>query len=85
MTNPKAALHWIAIISLGLRADAPAWAGLAIVLGIPALSVAAHLTYALAFSSRPPVALYGRGRRWIEVTLGTFYCLAGIKLLTSRS
>jgi threonine/homoserine/homoserine lactone efflux protein len=53
MTNPKAALTWIAIISLG-------WA---IVLGIALLSVWAHLTYAVAFSTTAMVALYGNGRR----------------------
>jgi len=30
MTNPKAALGWIAIISLGLQAAAPLWAAASI-------------------------------------------------------
>ena len=48
------------------------------------LSVAGHLLYALAFSTRRMVMLYGRARRWIEAALGAFFCFAGLKLLTSR-
>lgn len=83
MTNPKAALSWIAIISLGLTDGAPLWVGAAIVLGTFILSVALHLTYALAFSSAPMVRAYGRARRWIQGVLGAFFALAGLRLLTS--
>jgi amino acid exporter len=85
MTNPKAALTWIAIISLGVQSDAPGWVGIAIVLGNGILSIAGHLGYAVAFSTQPMVAFYGRARRWIETLLGVFFALAGIKLLTARS
>jgi threonine/homoserine/homoserine lactone efflux protein len=85
MTNPKAALTWIAIMSLGVEANAPAWVGASIVFGTGVLSVVGHTTYALAFSTQPMVAFYRRARRWIEVALGAFFCFAGIKLLTSRT
>ena len=84
MTNPKAALAWIAIIALGLQADAPVWVSLAIVAGTTLLSVAIHALYALAFSTRPMLRLYGKARRWIQGTLGAFFALAGLKLLTTR-
>jgi threonine/homoserine/homoserine lactone efflux protein len=42
MTNPKAALAWIAIISLGLREDAPLWVGFSIVARTVTLSVIIH-------------------------------------------
>lgn len=83
MTNPKAALSWIAIISLGLKDDAPLWVGAAIVLGTFILSVALHLTYALAFSSAPMVRAYGHARRWLQGVLGAFFALTGLRLLTS--
>lgn len=51
MTNPKAALSWIAIISLGLQQGAPLWVGAVIVLGTFVLSITIHLLYALAFST----------------------------------
>ncbi|WP_338549760.1 LysE family translocator [Roseovarius phycicola] len=85
MTNPKAALAWIAIISLGLQQDAPLWVGTVIVLGTFALSVVIHVTYAVAFSTPVMVRLYGRARRGIQTVLGCFFAFAGLKLLTSRT
>lgn len=85
MTNPKAALTWIAIMSLGLDHAAPASTALAIVLGTTTLSVAGYLAYALAFSTQRVVAAYGRARRWIDAALGVFFALAGVKLLTSQT
>ncbi|MCV0428315.1 MAG: LysE family translocator [Roseibium sp.] len=84
MTNPKAALAWIAIISLGLAPGAPLWIAGAIVGGTFILSVAIHLLYALAFSTPTMVRIYGRARRVIQGALGTFLGLAGLRLLTDR-
>lgn len=84
MTNPKAALAWIAIISLGLQADAPYWVAAVIVIGTAILSILIHALYALAFSSTPMLRLYGRARRFIQCALGAFFAFAGLKLLTSR-
>lgn len=85
MTNPKAALSWIAIISLGLQEGAPLWVGAAIVTGTFIMSVAIHALYAVAFSTPAMVRIYGKSRRAIQGVLGTFFAFAGIKLLTSRS
>ncbi|AXX98380.1 LysE family translocator [Profundibacter amoris] len=85
MTNPKAALAWIAIISLGLRHDVPLWVGAAIVIGTFILSIVIHLLYAVAFSTPVMVKVYGNSRRIIQGVLGTFFALAGLRLLTSRS
>lgn len=84
MTNPKAALAWIAIISLGLTENAPLWVGATIVIGTFILSVIIHTLYAVAFSTPFMVRLYGKARRGIQATLGAFFAFAGIKLLTSR-
>ncbi|NKB55156.1 MAG: LysE family translocator [Alphaproteobacteria bacterium] len=84
MTNPKAALAWIAIISLGLQADAPLWVGTSIVAGTAALSVVIHVLYALAFSTNRMIRVYSKARRLIQGALGLFFCFAGVKLLTSR-
>lgn len=85
MTNPKAALAWIAIISLGLQEGAPLWVGAVIVFGTFALSVIIHLLYAVAFSTPVMVRIYGKARRGIQAVLGTFFALAGLRLLTSRT
>lgn len=84
MTNPKAALAWIAIISLGLQNDAPHWVGLVIALGTGVMSVIVHCIYAVAFSTPVMVRVYAKARRWIQGVLGAFFALAGIKLLSSR-
>ena len=85
MTNPKAALAMIAIMSIGVQADAPVWVGIALVSGITLLSLAGHLFYAFAFSTAPVVALYLKARRGVEAALGAFFCFASVKLLTDRS
>lgn len=85
MTNPKAALTWIAIMSLGLAQSAPASTAIVIVVGTTILSVVGHVAYAVAFSTRRAVRVYGRARRWIDTALGVFFTFAGLKLLTSRT
>jgi amino acid exporter len=85
LTNPKAALAWIAIMSLGLQAGAPAWVAVSLVVGTSALSVIIHCVYAVAFSTPIMVRLYSKARRWIQGALGALFAVAGIKLLTSRS
>lgn len=84
MTNPKAALHWIAIVGIGLGGDAPLWVGVALVLSTTVLSIIGYLAYAVAFSTRPVVAFYRRARRWIDACLGLFFTFAAIKLATFR-
>jgi amino acid exporter len=84
MTNPKAALAWIAIISLGLQPNSPLWVSFAIVIGTTIFSVVIHCIYALMFSTSPMVRIYGKARRWIQGALGAFFAVAGLKLLTSR-
>ena len=85
MTNPKAALSWIAIISLGLEVGAPGWVAAVVVVGTTTLSVLIHCIYAVAFSTQPMVRLYAKARRWIQGVLGAFFAFAGIKLLTSEA
>lgn len=84
MTNPKAALAWIAIISLGLQDGAPFWVGLAIVAGTTLLSVVLHCTYAMLFSTPVAVRIYAGARRWIQGALAACFAFAGVKLLTTR-
>ncbi|MEP3345228.1 MAG: LysE family transporter [Litoreibacter sp.] len=83
MTNPKAALAWIAIISLGPAPNAPLWVAGVIVGGTFILSVAIHLLYALAFST-PTMSVSTGARRGIQGALGAFFGFAGLRLLTDR-
>ncbi|NRA89501.1 MAG: LysE family translocator [Rhizobiales bacterium] len=85
MTNPKAALTWVAIISLGLKPDAPLWVAITIVIGTATMSVIMHYIYAVLFSTRYMVSAYSRSRRWIQGVLGMFFSVAGLKLLLSET
>ncbi len=85
MTNPKAALHWIAIVGIGLGADAPVWVGVLLVVTTTVLSIAGHLAYALLFSTETVVDFYQRARRWIDGLLGVFFAFAAFKIATFRS
>jgi threonine/homoserine/homoserine lactone efflux protein len=85
MTNAKAALVWIAIMSLAMDGQAPIWVGGMVVLGTAIISFAGHWAYAVAFSTAPVVAAYGRTRRWVEGALGAYFCFASYKLITYKS
>ncbi|MES9901743.1 MAG: LysE family transporter [Sedimenticola sp.] len=84
MTNPKAPLAWIAIISLGLKSGAPLWVSFALVSGTFIISVTAHILYAVAFSTPIMLLVYSKARCFIQATLGVFFTFAGIKLLTYK-
>lgn len=85
MTNPKAALSWIAIISLGLQPGSPLWVAGVIVAGTFVLSIVIHVLYAIAFSTPLMVSIYAKARRYIQASLGAFFTVAGLKLLSSRA
>lgn len=84
MTNPKAALQWIAIVAIGIGPDAPYALGAALVISATILSVLGHLAYALTFSTTPIIETYAHARRWIEGALGAVFLLASYKLATAR-
>jgi threonine/homoserine/homoserine lactone efflux protein len=80
LLNAKAGFFWISLAGLFL-AHGGATIGTLAVAGAVALSIAWHLTLALAFSSRPVVAAYRRVQRAIEGTLGLLLGGLGIRLL----
>lgn len=84
LSNPKAALTWIAIMSLALRDGAPHWTGPAVVAGCFAISLTGHMVYALLFSAPPVARAYFSARRWIQGGLGLFFCFASYKLASAR-
>lgn len=85
LSNPKAVLGWIAIMSLGLRPDAPAGTIPAIVGGCAVLGLTVFVGYALVFSTAAMARAYARARRWIEGALALVFGAAGLRLLLSRA
>lgn len=84
LTNPKAILTWIAIISIGFSEGAPLWVGAAIVIGCGLLSTGIHLLYATAFSTAPAISIYRQAANWINGVLGVFFAVVGLRLLVNR-
>lgn len=84
MTNPKAALQWIAIVGLGLGPNAPTWVGITLIVVTTSLSLLVHVLYAITFSTTPVVTFYRRARRWIEGALGVFFAFAAYKIATYK-
>jgi RhtB (resistance to homoserine/threonine) family protein len=81
MTNPKVAVFFASVFASVYGAGMPEWINLA-VLGVIAIDeVVWYSLVALAFSSRPAQAAYGRAKRWIDRAFGAFLALFGIRLL----
>ena len=85
LTNPKAIMGWLAIMSLGLQPGAPSFVLPAILGGCAILAVLVFGGYALLFSTATMVRAYGKARRWIEATLALCFGYAGLRLLLSRA
>lgn len=85
LSNPKAVLGWIAIISLGLRPDAPRHTMLTVILGCAVLGLAINVGYAMIFSTTVLGLAYRKSRRWIEGALAAIFGYAGLRLLLARS
>lgn len=81
MSNPKAAMVWIAIVSLGVQNYAPLWVGSAIVLGTFCLSIIIHAIYAVVFAHSRMMQLYARAKKVIQTLLGGLFTIAGATLL----
>ena len=84
LTNPKAALAWIAIVSVGLQPDAPTWVTYAIITGCSFLGVLVFTLYALAFSNQRMINAYRSARKPIESLMASIFGLSGIKILSSH-
>jgi threonine efflux protein len=84
LTNPKAILGWIAIMSLGLKANASTNMLPAILIGCVSIGLVVNLGYAVLFSTATMGTAYRKSRRWIEATLAALFGYAGLRLLLSR-
>jgi threonine efflux protein len=85
LTNPKAILVWLSIVSLAIPASGGAANTAPVVLGCMAIGVCVFSSYAILFSTETARRVYGSIRRWLDGTLAVVFSVAGLKLLTSRS
>ncbi len=81
MSNPKAALHWVAVGVIAINPGSPSWVAIALIVGTGILSVLGYGAYAVAFSTSVLSSGYRRIRRAIDAALGTFFLLAAWKVM----
>lgn len=84
LSNPKAILGWIAIMSLGLQPDAPSDTIPIILSGCAVLTLTVNLGYAVLFSTGAMERAYRKARRWIEGLLAVVFGYGGLRLLLSK-
>ncbi|MDD5334349.1 MAG: LysE family translocator [Rhodoferax sp.] len=85
LTNPKAILSWLAVVTLALPPGAPRPVALLVLAGCMVLGVLIFGGYALAFSTATARRLYTAARRWLESLLAAVFGYAGCKLLHSAT
>lgn len=85
LTNPKSILGWAAIMSLGLRPNAPSHTLPAILSGCAVIGLFVFVGYAFVFSTVILGRAYQKSRRWIEGTLALVFGYAGLRLLLSKT
>lgn len=85
VTNPKAILVWLSIVSLAVPATGGASHTFAVVLGCMGIGVCVFSGYAVLFSTATARRIYGSIRRWLDGSLAIVFSVAGLKLLTSRN
>lgn len=81
LTNPKAILAWLSIISVALPQGASTPVALLVVVGCMGLGVLVFGGYALAFSTPAARHFYTSVRRWFEAGLAIVFGVAGSRLL----
>jgi threonine/homoserine/homoserine lactone efflux protein len=83
LTNPKAIVVWLSVVSLALPAGARQADALAFVLSCAALSASIFCCYALAFSTGAARRAYRAGERWVNAVLAGVFAYAGVRMLLS--
>jgi len=83
MTNPKAVLAWVAIVSLGVpQGTGPAHV-IAFVPGCLFIAMTVFGGYAILFSTSGARRIYAKLRRSLEAVLAAVFVMSGGKLLAS--
>jgi threonine/homoserine/homoserine lactone efflux protein len=85
LTNPKAVVVWLSVVSLALPPGAGAADALRFVATCVPLSAAIFTCYALAFSTSPARRAYQTGERGIQALLAGVFGYAGLRMLLSAS
>ncbi|WP_205951192.1 LysE family translocator [Pantoea stewartii] len=83
LSNPKAALTWFTVTSVGLSGSAPQWESYFLVATCALLGVIIFGLYALIFASRTAEKYLNRAKRSFDLVCAGFYALVAIGFLVS--
>lgn len=83
LSNPKSVIAWMAALSMGLNPSDTAVSVLVTTLVCVAVAFFNNLSYSLVFSMGGMMALYRRGRRWIEGATAALFATGGLALIRS--
>jgi threonine efflux protein len=83
MTNPKVMVFFGSVFASVYAPGMPEWTNLAVLAVVAIDEVVWYSIVALAFSTRPAQAAYGRAKRCIDRAFGAFLALFGLRLLWS--
>ncbi|CAB3674900.1 LysE family translocator [Paraburkholderia rhynchosiae] len=85
LTNPKAILVWMSIVSLAMSTASGTSHTAPVVLGCMCIGVSVFSSYAVLFSTASARRVYMAIRRWLDGSLAIMFGFAGLKILTSKS
>lgn len=83
LTNPKAILVWLSIVSLALPPGSHANDAMLTVLACAVLGTMVFCGYAFAFSTPVARRVYQSIRPWFEGALAALFAIAGVRMLLS--
>lgn len=83
LSNPKSVIAWMAALSMGLNPSDTVVSVLVTTLVCVVVAFLNNLGYSLVFSMGGMMALYRRGRRWIEGATAALFATGGLALIRS--
>ncbi|MEM8801073.1 MAG: LysE family translocator [Pseudomonadota bacterium] len=83
MTNPKAILSWIAMVSIVSQPGAPWWVSALYIAGCSLLAFMGHIAWAVVFSTQSVVRFYDRFKKVFNSILGAAFGALGLGLILS--
>jgi len=81
MSNPKAALFWIALSSLAIKPHTPSIVIIAMIIGCYAISLSWHMVLALVFSTGSIRQTYISFKSLISAIFGALFIGFGLKVI----
>lgn len=83
LSNPKSVIAWMAALSMGLNPSDGAAAVAVTTLVCVVVAFLNNLGYSLVFSMGGMMAIYRRGRRWIDGASAALFATGGLALIRS--